>query len=737
MKCLVPGALVVGACTSDLTEDFSKDNAQSVDGGVLDAGTSGEVGDASVSSNVQLEVVESEPANGQSGVSVAADVVLTVDGTLEAGAGNILIQQCEDDGTFATLPVGDDARVAFDGSQLTLMPDAALRGDTCYYLEFEVGAIVLDGQSLEEFGGEDFYSFSTGSVALPGDVSDGLVGWFDSTDTATLRTSDGEVLAWGNRSGSGGRLVPRSTAAPPSIEPSGIAASPAVSFDGESSLSGGAVLPQSDDTFTIFAVWQADVSTDQVVFQQGGSVAEPGTTASLVATEAGEYGFAGESDNASAQVYADGVAQVTVVKLAGSDEVGLLHNGRFGASVIDIAAQDVGAEELSIGGEVGTGNRGFSGRLGELIFYDRVLTFAEEQAVQSYLADRWEIDLLGPQFVSSEPANGATEVEQHANIVLTFDREVFPGTGEVSIRNSVDDSVVERVDVGSESLLFDGNTLTVDVSGLLASGSGFYVTVDDSAVVDDHDGRFVGFRGTTDLAFQTVELLPASLVPDVLLWLDASYASSLEEEDGRLVRWLDRSGNNRHASQSAAEQRPEVIDNAVGGRSVVRFGENEAMTSLETLLSFDPGPGFAVVGVVRFRPNPGNQDTVVHLRAGTGAARPIFYRDLQQSEDFCAFTDAQILCAPDAVRYDYQLLGVNYDGVNASLFVDAVEEASADVSIGSNEGQWLIGSMDGIGFLTGEIAELIIIDGELTDSDTVALALLMSDAWGVPNRQQN
>lgn len=56
----------------------------------------------------------------------------------------------------------------------------------------------------------------------------------------------------------------------------------------------------------------------------------------------------------------------------------------------------------------------------------------------------------------------------------------------------------------------------------------------------------------------------------LVVWLDASAADSLTlDETGRVVRWADRSGKGNDAT---ADEAPSLIQNAIAGRAVVRFG---------------------------------------------------------------------------------------------------------------------------------------------------------------------
>lgn len=63
------------------------------------------------------------------------------------------------------------------------------------------------------------------------------------------------------------------------------------------------------------------------------------------------------------------------------------------------------------------------------------------------------------------------------------------------------------------------------------------------------------------------------------LWLDASDAASVTTVSGGVSQWNDLSGNDRHATQTVANNRPTYTDK-VNGRNVITFdGTNDSMAT--------------------------------------------------------------------------------------------------------------------------------------------------------------
>ena len=74
----------------------------------------------------------------------------------------------------------------------------------------------------------------------------------------------------------------------------------------------------------------------------------------------------------------------------------------------------------------------------------------------------------------------------------------------------------------------------------------------------------------------------------LVVWLDASAADSLTlDETGRVVRWADRSGKGNDAT---ADEAPSLIQNAIAGRAVVRFGGEKAAVMKLPVLRDARGP---------------------------------------------------------------------------------------------------------------------------------------------------
>ncbi len=94
------------------------------------------------------------------------------------------------------------------------------------------------------------------------------------------------------------------------------------------------------------------------------------------------------------------------------------------------------------------------------------------------------MDTISPIIVSLVPSDDAQNVGTRANLVITFDEPVRPGSGNITIRRSADDSVVEAIDVTSAQVTAEGNSIVVDPSADLDVGVEYYVQISEGAITD-------------------------------------------------------------------------------------------------------------------------------------------------------------------------------------------------------------------------------------------------------------
>jgi hypothetical protein len=105
---------------------------------------------------------------------------------------------------------------------------------------------------------------------------------------------------------------------------------------------------------------------------------------------------------------------------------------------------------------------------------------------------------VGPTLSSASPSSGSTGVDVNSNIVFTFDKNIRPGTGTITLRvGSSGGTIIESYDVASSPrLTFSSNTLTIDPSSTLVANTNYYVVIPNGAIA--------GYTGTSTYNFTSI-----------------------------------------------------------------------------------------------------------------------------------------------------------------------------------------------------------------------------------------
>ena len=128
------------------------------------------------------------------------------------------------------------------------------------------------------------------------------------------------------------------------------------------------------------------------------------------------------------------------------------------------------------------------------------------------------VDNKAPTLSSSTPADNGTNFAPSANIVLTFSENIAKGTGNIVIRKTSDDSVVETIDVTSGLVTVSDDKVTINPNTTLADMTGYYVQIGAGAITDVYGHAYAGISDTTSLSFTsgdgTAPLLSSSTPAD-------------------------------------------------------------------------------------------------------------------------------------------------------------------------------------------------------------------------------
>ena len=109
-----------------------------------------------------------------------------------------------------------------------------------------------------------------------------------------------------------------------------------------------------------------------------------------------------------------------------------------------------------------------------------------------------------PSISSFNPANGTTAVDTMANLSVIFNEDVVAGSGNITIKKNLDDSVVETIAATAGIVSISGGTVTIDPTNDLPAGTQLYIEIDKGAFKNASGGQFIGISDKTTWAFTTV-----------------------------------------------------------------------------------------------------------------------------------------------------------------------------------------------------------------------------------------
>ncbi|MCK4636152.1 MAG: Ig-like domain-containing protein [Candidatus Moranbacteria bacterium] len=120
-----------------------------------------------------------------------------------------------------------------------------------------------------------------------------------------------------------------------------------------------------------------------------------------------------------------------------------------------------------------------------------------------------------PNVTTLSPTDNSFNVDLDSNLQITFDREIYKDTGNITIKKISDNSIVETIDINSVNITGWGtDTLTIDLSSDLEYFTEYYVNIDATAIKDIDDKYYNGISDDTTWNFTTqaineiIETLP-------------------------------------------------------------------------------------------------------------------------------------------------------------------------------------------------------------------------------------
>lgn len=111
-------------------------------------------------------------------------------------------------------------------------------------------------------------------------------------------------------------------------------------------------------------------------------------------------------------------------------------------------------------------------------------------------------DVTPPSVVSLAPSNGATDVPATTTATINFSESVEKGSGNIVVKKTSDNSVIQTIDVTSSAVNLVGGTATFNLPSL-ATNTGYYIEVASGTFEDASGNDFAGISGNSAWSFTT------------------------------------------------------------------------------------------------------------------------------------------------------------------------------------------------------------------------------------------
>ncbi|MFN6050575.1 MAG: Ig-like domain-containing protein, partial [Planctomycetia bacterium] len=161
------------------------------------------------------------------------------------------------------------------------------------------------------------------------------------------------------------------------------------------------------------------------------------------------------------------------------------------------------------------------------IKYRFVDTAGNTSAYSGSMSPALVIDLSAPTLVTLNPADDSINIQPPTTLVMTLSEALSKGTGSIVIKKTSDNSIVETFNVATSGrVMISNSTVTITPSVTLAYGTGYYVTVANTALLDLAGKAYAGLANTTDCNFTTLSTPPSPTGVDLVSASDSGSSST-------------------------------------------------------------------------------------------------------------------------------------------------------------------------------------------------------------------
>jgi hypothetical protein len=211
------------------------------------------------------------------------------------------------------------------------------------------------------------------------------------------------------------------------------------------------------------------------------------------------------------------------------------------------------------------------------------------------------------------------------------------------------------------------------------------------------------------------------------LWLRADAGVSLAGSTQAVAQWIDQSGNGRNASMTNPARRPQLVAGALNGLPVIRFAGAQSMY-LDTFAT----PTLFTVFVVGKNSMSGESFSMILGPGGNSPNNQLRWENSSQTLFVGTGNNLPVVTSSTGNTRVYHSLSARYDGGVMTVYRDGNITSS---SAFSTTGPWTlasIGSWYSSEFLVGDLAEVLIYDRAMSETERVSVNAYLRGKYNLP-----
>jgi hypothetical protein len=299
-------------------------------------------------------------------------------------------------------------------------------------------------------------------------------------------------------------------------------------------------------------------------------------------------------------------------------------------------------------------------------------------------------------------------------------------------------------------IIFSASSFADDFFGNMGAGGGVTAGAETWSGNKTFNAQVILKAGVSSTAAVTD---PTSIA-DLKAWFDGSDSASMILSGSSVSQWNDKSGNGFNAAQATAANKPTLVSSVLNGKSIVRFDGSNDFLSFGSSQIFDDTLGYTVVTVFKCTAT-GFAKTVFEANAGNSrwlrydvAIGDTSYGDVSVSTNN---GDANVRTGAILSTSSFAKLVVTYNGsgnttpgnyvvAKNNTIVASYAAVKEDTNVTPLAGSaFVAGTANKIGIygdgssnpFQGDIAEIMLYNRKLTDSELSSLTAYLKGKWDI------